>query len=506
MKLIKKMLAIMFAFMMVAGMGTKVNAEGTESTTATTGKITIGNAVDGQTYSIYKVLELESYDKDKGLYSYKPAADWNSFFDSTIDDVTQKPKGVGSAYITIDSNGYATWIAGTTDADKATFAKLALEYAKTKGINNNGQSNAAGNTVTFDKLSLGYYLVDSSVGALCGLNTTNPNVTINEKNGTPTVEKQVKEDSTKKFGTSNTADIGQKVEFQTTITAQPGAQNYVLHDTMSNGLTFDESSISVNLKKKDEKQTKTLASPTDYVLKTSGLGETGTSCTFHIEFTKDFCDSLNAGDQIIVSYSATLNENAVVGNAGNKNDTWLKYGNSTETTHSNTTTYTFEIPVFKYTKKGSNETPLAGAKFTLYSDKECKNPISLVKEAAKNVYHRATTNESKNSTITKTTEITTDNTGIFKITGLDADTYYLTETEAPKGYNKLAAPIKVEIDNEGNVIVDNGKVEKVKVENKTGTLLPSTGGMGTTMIYMAGAILVIASGIVLVSKKRSKAK
>ena len=162
MKLIKKMLAIMFAFMMVVGMGTKVNAEENESTAAATGKITISNAVDGQTYSIYKVLELESYDNGEGLYSYKPAADWNSFFDSTTDENTKKPKGAGSAYITIDSNGYATWIAEINDANKATFAKLALEYAKTKVINNNGQKTAEGNTVIFDNLPLGYYLVDSS--------------------------------------------------------------------------------------------------------------------------------------------------------------------------------------------------------------------------------------------------------------------------------------------------------------------------------------------------------
>ena len=245
MKLIKKMLAIMFAFMMVVGVGTKVNVED-ESTTATTGTITIGNAVDGQTYSIYKVLELESYDKVNGLYSYKPATDWNSFFDSTTDEATQKPKGAGSAYITIDSNGYATWSAGITDADKATFAKLALEYAKNKSIRPVTKQKNGSDTLKFEGLEFGYYLVDSSVGALCGLDTTNPNVTINEKNGTPTVEKKVKEDSKDTFESSNTADIGQTVKFQTTITAQAGAQNYVLHDKMSNGLTFDANSVRVN--------------------------------------------------------------------------------------------------------------------------------------------------------------------------------------------------------------------------------------------------------------------
>ena len=505
MKLIKKMLAIMFAFMMVVGMGTKVNAEENESTAAATGKITISNAVDGQTYSIYKVLELESYDNGEGLYSYKPAADWNSFFDSTTDENTKKPKGAGSAYITIDSNGYATWIAEINDANKATFAKLALEYAKTKVINNNGQKTAEGNTVIFDNLPLGYYLVDSSVGALCGLDTTNSEVTIQEKNGTPTVEKQVKENSTNKFGDSNTAYIGQTVEFKTTITAQAGAQNYVLHDKMDAGLTFT-GNVSVSLKKNDSEREQTLENNNDYVLETSDLGET---CTFHIEFTNALYDSLSAGDQIIVSYSATLNEKAVIKGSGNTNETWLKYGNGTDTAHSTTTTKTYEIPVFKYAKKDKVEKGLAGAKFTLSKNTNDSEPIKLIKvsdapENTKLTYRVAKTNE-ENSV----TDITTPSNGEFVIQGLDADTYYLTEIEAPKGYNKLASAIKVKIDSNGDIYLNDSNdanAGDVKVENKTGTLLPSTGGIGTTIIYMAGAILVIASGIVLVSKKRSKAK
>lgn len=494
MKLIKKMLAIMFAFMMVVGMGTKVNAEeGAQPDTK--GAITVSNVKEGHTYNLYKILNLESYSYEtgkanEGNYSYTLVGDdWDTFVKNNA--------GEGK-FFTITDNKYVTSNQG---ASAEALAKAAIEFAKEKNleIKKTPTKDSNGNLV-FSDLDLGYYLVDSSVGALCGLNTTNPTVTIEEKNGTPTVGKQVKEDSTEIFDSSNTVDIGQTLEFKTTITAQAGAQNYVLHDKMDAGLTFT-GTVSVSLKKNDSEQEQTLENNKDYVLKTSYLGEI---CTFHIEFTKDLCDSLSAGDQIIVSYSAILNENAVVGNAGNKNDTWLKYGNGTDTAHSSTTTKTYEIPVFKYT---GNNKPLAGAKFTLYSDKDCKKPISLVEEADKNVYHRATTDESDNSTITKITEITTDNTGIFRITGLDADTYYLTETEAPKGYNKLVAPIEVVIDGEGNVKLNKTEVvATVKVENKTGTLLPSTGGMGTTIIYMAGAILVIASGIVLVSKKKSKAK
>ena len=500
MKLIKKMLAIMFAFMMVVGMGTKVNAQGNESTTATTGTITIDNAVAGQTYSIYKVLELESYDKDNGLYSYKPAANWNSFFDSTIDKNTQKPKGAGSTYITIDSNGYATWIAEINDANKATFAKLALEYAKTNNINYNEKKNAEGNTVTFDNLPLGYYLVDSSVGALCGLDTTNSEVTIQEKNGTPTVGKQVKENSTNKFGNNNTAYIGQTVEFKTTITAQAGAQNYVLHDKMDAGLTFNND-IQITL------NSSTVNNDSyNILLKSNSTPETKPldDCTFEIDFSETFCNSLKADDQIIVSYSSTLNENAVIKGSGNTNETWLKYGNGTDTAHSTTTTKTYEIPVFKYAKKDNGEKGLAGAKFTLSKNTNNSELIKLIKvsDATKLTYRVAKEDETSAAT-----EITTPSKGEFVIQGLDADTYYLTEIEAPKGYNKLAAPIEVVIDGEGNVKLNKTEVvATVKVENKTGTLLPSTGGMGTTIIYMAGAILVIASGIVLVSKKKSKAK
>lgn len=496
MKLIKKMLAIMFAFMMVVGVGTKVNAEeGAQPDTK--GSITITNALPKQEYKLYRILELESFNTTSEAYSYKLSEKWKGFISDT-----------NARNYLKEENGYVTWInENSDDSTVRAFVEEALKYAQEKKIAYDSlikNETEYEKSIVADKLPLGYYLVDSSAGALCGLDTTRPNVEINEKNGTPTVEKKVKEDSKDTFGPSNTVDIGQTVEFQTTITAQAGAQNYVLHDKMSNGLTFDANSVSVNLK--SEKETKTLASPTDYVLKTSGLEETGTICTFHIEFTKAFCDSLSAGDQIIVSYSATLNENAVVGNAGNKNDTWLKYGNGTDTAHSTTTTKTYEIPVFKYAKKNSVEKGLAGAKFTLRKNAEGSSPINLIKVYDEADDTKLTYRVAKEGEASSVTDITTPSKGEFVIQGLDADTYYLTETEAPKGYNKLAAPIKVEIDNDGNVKFNDANVDRVEVENKTGTLLPSTGGMGTTMIYMAGAILVIASGIVLVSKKKSKVK
>ena len=491
MKLIKKMLAIMFAFMMVVGMGTKVNAEeGAQPNTK--GSITITNALPKQEYKLSRILELESFNTTSGAYSYKLSEKWKGF----ISDANYN----AGKYLK-EENGYVTWInENSDDATVRVFAEEALKYAQVNGIECDSlikNETDSKKSIAANNLPLGYYLVDSSVGALCNVNTTRPNVEINEKNGTPTVEKKVKEDSKDTFESSNTADIGQTLEFKTTITAQAGAQNYVLHDKMDAGLTFT-GTVSVSLKKNDTKPEQILENNKDYVLKTSDLGEI---CTFHIEFTKDLCDSLSAGDQIIVSYSAILNENAVVGNAGNKNDTWLKYGNGTDTAHSSTTTKTYEIPVFKYT---GNNKPLAGAKFTLSKNSNGSDPIELIKvndETKDLTYRVAKTGEKPVAT-----EITTPSNGKFVIQGLDADTYYLTETEAPKGYNKLASPITIVIAEDGKVTSNGSEVTTVNVENKTGTLLPSTGGMGTTIIYMAGAILVIASGIVLVSKKKSKAK
>ena len=508
MKLIKKIAAIMLAVMMVLGMASVVSADGIESgtSTANTGKITINNAIAGQTYRIYKILELESYDTTTENYAYKATSDWKTFIESAE----------AKYYFKTDSNGGVTWNATPeeTEAQKNTraaeFAKLALARANkaddtiTPTRMETASSSETTQTIEVSNIPLGYYLVESSVGALCGLTTTNPTATIQEKNGVPSVEKKVQEDSkvgvTDEWGTSNTADIGQIVNFQTTITAQAGAQNYVLHDKMDAGLTFDIKTVQVKLKKSGE-TTERAVDTSKYEVKNSGL-ESLNPCTFHVEFTQEFCDTLAANDQIIVTYSATLNKNAVIAGDGNKNETWLKYGDSSTTTHRTTTTKTYSIPVFKYT--GSN-TALADAVFELYrNDENCtaQNKINFAsngKDGEYDIYRIATATET-------TTPVKTSSTGKFKICGLDADTYYLKEIEAPKGYNRLSAPIKVVIDENGNITVNNVALTEteVKVLNNTGTILPTTGGNGTSLIYFLGAVLALVSGVVLITKQRMK--
>lgn len=501
MKLIKKIAAIMFAFMMVVSMSCNVKAdEGTSSTTK--GTITISNAIPGQTYKIYKILDLESYStnvvkgEEKGNFAYKPSSEWANFI---------KGENVKDKYFTFDGE-YVSW---KENASVEEFAKQAILYANKKNqvitANDTKTVPAASagqttSTLTFEVPSLGYYLVDSSVGTLCSLDTTKPAATIQEKNGVPSVDKIITSGGVVSAdGKSNSASIGDTVYFQTTITAQPGAQNYVLHDKMTKGLTLKNDSIVV---KKGESPVAT----SEYTLKTSGFID---DCTFEIVFGQTFCDGLQKDEKITVTYSATLNANAVIGNDANTNTnkTLLSYGDSQKTTEVTTNTKTFKMDVFKYTENRTDKTKkdgLADAVFTLKKGGET-NTINFVKETSDenkgDIYRVANTGDAN---------IKTNKSGKFTIQGLGAGTYYLTETKQPAGYNKLSTPVTVVIDKDGKVKVKNGddydEVNRVDVENKTGTVLPSTGGMGTTMIYLIGGALVLGSGVVLATKRRVKNK
>ena len=498
----------MFAFMMVVSMSCNVKADDTTTATGETGTITINNAVDGQTYTIYKLLDLESYDKTKNNYSYKPANGWESFIDQNTD------------YFIKNEYDGISWKANegetTEQAQKraSALAKKALEYAKdpSKSITCSDTKTAHSTTVTFSGLDLGYYLVDSSVGALCSLNTTNPSAEIKEKNGQPTVEKKVSSTDGNGYGDSNDVNIGDKVYFQTIITAQAGAQDYVLHDTMDEGFTFTN---NIQVKLNDSK-----VENQDYSIYLKGTenNKTTDGCTFEIRFTKDFCDKLKENDKIYVTYTAMLNSKAFIGinnndASGNTNATKITYGaNNKESVESKTQTYTYQIPVFKYT--GIGKTPLARATFSLFTTETEGDAIKLVQKTGTQEYRLAIQGETGE---TEVTEITTTDTGRFSIQGLKPGNYWLEETAAPKGYNKLKKRIKIAVGAHGAITIDGnynadgtvsgGNLEaEVGVENKTGTVLPSTGGAGTTMIYLIGGALVLGSGVVLVTKRRVKGK
>lgn len=504
MKLIKKIAAIMFAFMMVVSMSCNVKAdEGTTATTGEKGTITINNAIPGQTYKIYKILELESYNPTTKNYAYKVTTEWKSFVD-----------GDGSTYLTkVDGTDYVNWVGDSTNDGTRVkeFAEKAIAYVKQNSntINplksqdapaaSDGQTTS---TLTFEVPSLGYYLVDSSVGTLCSLDTTKPAATIQEKNGVPSVDKIITAGGVIATDKTNSVNIGDKISFQTTIYVQKGATNYKLHDEMSNGLKLIEqvgsSYVSAIAYNNDGTGKSNLKKDDDYIITVdSNLNK------FDIDFTKYTDQHTNEEYKIVVVYNAVLQSDAVIGNSGNLNKTWLTYGDkNTETNKSETITKTFEMKVFKFYKDkndSNTEKGLAGAVFTLSKNQDGTNPIKLTKTNENSNIYKV----NNNGTIT---DITTPDNGRFTIQGLSAGTYYLTEIQQPAGYNKLSGPVTVVIDENGKVRVGESEANPVKVENKTGTVLPSTGGAGTTMIYLVGAVLVLGSGVVLATKRRVKNK
>ncbi len=473
MRHLKKFFGAVVAALMVFAM-TVTPAFAAQGTNDNSGSITINNAVDGHTYSVYQILVLESYNTDKGAYSYKANDDWAGWLKSQTE------------YVSIDGQGYVTWV---KDADAAAFAKAALAHAEEAQIQPAATKTADGTTVEFSGLNLGYYLVDTTLGTLCSLNTTTPDVEMIEKNVEPPVKKEVKEDSTGNWGEENTAEIGQTVEFKTTIGAKPGAESYVLHDVMSAGLTLDPDSIEASGLNKGQD-----AESGDYHVVTTGLSD---GCTFEVVFHQSYLDTITTDTDIVVTYDAVVNENAVIAGDGNSNKTQLKFGEDSnyESTWDETKTYTFKVDVVK---TDSEKKVLDGAQFKLYDAKTDGNEIALVK-VSDGVYRLAKDGE------TGVEYITTVN-GELEIKGFDANTtYYLEETKAPDGYNKLAERVEIAVkDANLEASVSNGVYQSggVHVENKAGSLLPTTGGMGTTIFYVAGGAIVVAAAATLVYRKR----
>ena len=485
----KKFVSVLLALVMTLALSVTALAAGENNT------ITVKNAQKNETYKIYKMLDL-SVNEDKTAYTYTVNAAWKDFFTGT---------GAGAAYVDINDQGYVTWKDGMGTAERMeAFGKAAAAYVTANSSIPTAaadQTPTADQDVTFSGLDSGYYLITSTNGTLAMTDTTPDKtaVEVEEKNPDTTIGKTVEEDFNSQYGGRNDADVGQTVNFKVAITVKKGAKNYVMHDHMTTGLTFNKDSVKIE----------GLTKGTDYTVVTENLED---GCTFHVVFAQAYLDTITGDTTLTVEYSAVLNDNAVAAKP-ETNKAQLTWGDNSHTAWVPTETYTWKIDVYKYTvveatEEGAADTEkaLADAQFVLYKTVNNVKYYAVVDATSKitgwtmeGVKPKENADESK----TYASVFTTPASGKFTITGLDSDTYYLEEIVAPAGYNLLKDPITVTVKNDGTVSYGDSTGE-VRVLNSTGTELPSTGGMGTTIFYVLGGVLMAGAFVLLVVRKRMR--
>lgn len=466
MKTMKKIFALTLAMMMVFSLALSANAD------TPTGTVVIDNAAAGETYTFYRVYDLESVkvDADKVSPIYITNTTWGTF---VVDD-----------YMTITTDGHVTVKAGLTEADAQTIAAAVVTENKTE---DKTITATASGTMEVTGLQYGYYVMKSdrtnnapryTVFTLSG---TTP-LHINEKNANddlPEIEKTVLEDSTNAFGETNDADIGQIMTFKLKITATAGTDAYTITDTMPKMQLLSITSVTRNGNTITEGFT---------------IDPTTGSDSFTVTFTNAFRNSLVDGDVIEITYTAKLTNNAVIDGAGNLNNVVLQYGVEGDdgmkpTKEDSTTTKTYQITVNKTGDKGA---ALQGATFVL------AKPIATEGEETTYEYYKydETNGVSWVTDKTQATPATSNANGVLTFVGIDADTYTLVETDAPDGYVLPTAGQGVTITNT-NVTTT--------VTNVLGEKLPETGGMGTTLFYAVGGLMVAAAAVLMVLKKRQNA-
>ena len=504
----------------IAGLGaTTANAEDATGTLTVTSS---DAAFNGKTVKAYQMFSA-SPDAEGQNATYTLASPWDNFFKTNanefgITDVTD-------ANVSEKAYDYV-YSLNQQDMKLAEFATKASNWAKKAGNNVSAVSStavaeASGNAyvATFENLLLGYYVVSPQAGSTSNtrhtdamlVNVTATTKNINLKSEYPTVDKTI--DADKK---GDSAQIGSKVNFQLESKVPDTSEytNYVFKivDALSAGLDFNN---DVTVKVGDA----TLTATTDYSVTTKGK-----NVTIDLSNYVKTDNASKAGKGILVTYSATLNENAFVGtpdqnNSGNLNSAKVQYSNGPseenigESTPSETHSYTFNFNLKKIYKEGDTENALAGAKFQLLDSD--KTAISLVKKSD-NVYRPAVTGDGDAD---KVTDVETPTNGIIEFTGLKAGTYYLKETFAPKGYNKLSDPVEVTIKAtinkttgaleswtvNGSAPTADVTVPVVKIENKKGALLPDTGGMGTVLFTVFGVLIVaLGAGWYVKSNRKSR--
>lgn len=537
-KLVSRFMAVLMAMVMILSMSMTAFAE-----VAPKGILTVNNTVAGKTLDLYQIFTATK-SGDNVAYTLNSA--YEGFFQSKISGASAL---TGEA-LSEKAYAYVKEQVGQNGSNGAAFAKDIMGWIlgnTTIVEDTHTTATTSADTTAISNLAYGYYVVyplgatDTSAAPGTGqdytsvaslVSVTDTNVTVNMKSNYPTVVKKVNEKN------ADDVNIGDTVTYTLTskVPDMTGYTSYVFNfkDTLSAGLTFKEiTSVTVG----DTTINKVEAG--QEVNDTYTLTQDGQKIT--ITMNNFLASNANkAGQEIKVTYTATLNKDAVTGFDPNTNKATVEYSNKPgtddkgESEPSKVDVHTFDFTIFKYYLKNQNnkddKTGLANAEFELYKanttgDAADTNAKINIVDEGEGVYRQATADEVKTEDFASA-KIVSDADGRVLVKGLDAGTYYLRETKAPDGYNKLLSDIKVEIkpvyDNStgklesytvdytyngnkttGTAITDKDNSPEVAVENKTGAQLPSTGSKGALMVTLAGIVLF---GALTASKAFGKKK
>lgn len=531
MKRMKKLVALLFSLVMLCALAMPAMAAGSYS-------ITINGAVENHTYTAYQVFKGVYYkgsrqNETDADVEYLSDVDWGSGVNgSDILTELKNNKILKENFKDADTAEKVAYVLqGMQDksAELDEFARIVGKHLAGTIAGTTGKVTA-GASANINNLDAGYYFVkdtgdiNASEIATKFLIKVVGDATVAIKAEAPTIEKKIV-DTTDTSHTS--ANIGDQVEFKLTAKVPDMANfddyTFTISDTLSKGLTFNKASVVVKIG-----ETKLLAN-NNYTL--TEPANPGADNTFKIDFTKaQLGDNVKHayGAEIVVTYKATLNSNALTTDK-ETNTAKLEYSNNPSSSEDKGTVKTPDVPVYIYdfdidvdkyddTDNTAGQTPnktkkLANAEFVLY--KEAVEGGKTVK-----YYYQWDDTAQKVKWTTDNTQATLRTTvadGKTSFKGIASGKYFLEETKAPDGYNKLKEPVKVEITagyntetgelNSTNAIrngTDGQYIKTVEVPNKAGAVLPSTGGIGTTIFYVLGSILVLGAAVLLIVKKRMK--
>lgn len=539
MRKVKKLLGLLLAAVMVFAMGVPTfAASGTYS-------ITINEASAGHTYEAYQIFAGDLSENGQTLSNVK----WGDGVNNEENALLNALKETSAYQSCTTAADVAKVLEGYVDnsSEMKEFADIVGQHLSTTTSGTLGSYDEGSKSYTISGLAAGYYLVKDKDGSVSGADAYTDfilkvvkDTTATPKSDVPTVEKKVQEDDKYNqdggYGNryNDVADwnIGDAVPFKLIGTlpanfADYDTYQYIFHDTLSDGLDLNEGSIKVYYASDKAGTDKTEISSEKYTVNVPG-----TECSFEVAFADlTSVEGVTANKYIIVEYTATLNKDAEIGLPGNPNKVYLEFSNNPnsggeedtgKTPEDKVIVFTYELDV---TKVDGTDTDikLKDAEFKLYD----KNGKYVIVDADGKVTGWAD-NEEGGSTLKS------DGNGLFKVIGLDDGTYYLKETKAPDGYNKITEPIEIVItaatendqnweagegpkdaltaleiqvtvgssETSGNGDTETGIVA-TDIQNNKGAELPGTGGMGTTIFYVLGAILVLGAGVLLIARRHT---